>query len=328
MLLSIFATAGLSLVLYLTGFFVVFTPLPVILTAFKKGKTSALISAVLVLVGLWALYRFPEKPWEFLPMMVFYPHLELKAVALLSLIYCAYYLWTAVLVVWASRRTGRYARVEPLFGGMTAASIGLPLAVLWIGAHAFGFHLLDGISESMNFLLKKMVDLQESSGMSSEDVAYLREFAPALVARMIAILPSLWINFSMLALSLNILFLRRWTPAAHPFPEWAEFSLWRLGESWIWLPIGAGAAFFLNHYFVQSDLLGLVLINALIVLGGLYFLQGLAVVSFFFRRRLTSWMRLLAYLVILLFIQFAGVVVIAVGLFDFWFDFRKLKKLT
>jgi uncharacterized protein YybS (DUF2232 family) len=149
-----------------------------------------------------------------------------------------------------------------------------------------------------------------------------------LVAQVIAIMPALWINLTLLIATLNITFLRRWAASERPFSNWLDYSLWRLSERWIWLPIGSGALYFLNLYLIQSDRAQTVLLNILLVLGAVYFFQGLAIVSFFFRKKLSPFVRMMAYLLILLFIQVVGVVIVVLGIFDFWFDFRKLKRVV
>jgi uncharacterized protein YybS (DUF2232 family) len=61
-------------------------------------------------------------------------------------------------------------------------------------------------------------------------------------------------------------------------------------------------------------------------MGTLYFLQGLAIVAFYFERwKMPLFIKGFVYVVLFL-QQFASMVVAALGLFDVWFDFRKLVK--
>jgi hypothetical protein len=69
-------------------------------------------------------------------------------------------------------------------------------------------------------------------------------------------------------------------------------------------------------------------INVLIVVAAVYCFQGLAVASFFFRTKLSPLMRMVGYVVFFLFFQVGMALVILLGLADFWFDFRKLKKVA
>jgi uncharacterized protein YybS (DUF2232 family) len=96
-----------------------------------------------------------------------------------------------------------------------------------------------------------------------------------------------------------------------------EFSLWRLPDHLVWVPIAAGALALAGDgpYRTGAE-------NALLVLGGVYFLQGLAVTAFYFRRfKIPVFVRWLIY--VLLGIQWYGLLaVVLVGLSDVWFDLR------
>jgi uncharacterized protein YybS (DUF2232 family) len=104
--------------------------------------------------------------------------------------------------------------------------------------------------------------------------------------------------------------------------------LWRLKEQWIWLPIVAGSLYFANSYLLGSPPVAVVLLNALIVLGAVYFFQGLSVTSYFFKSKLSPMLRMAGYVLFFLFLHVGMMAVTVVGLLDFWFDFRKLKKIA
>jgi len=68
--------------------------------------------------------------------------------------------------------------------------------------------------------------------------------------------------------------------------------------------------------------------NGLIVFLTIYFFQGIAVVSFFFdKKHFSRIARMLLYGLIVL-QQLLLIVVIGLGFFDTWIDFRKLDKNT
>jgi uncharacterized protein YybS (DUF2232 family) len=96
------------------------------------------------------------------------------------------------------------------------------------------------------------------------------------------------------------------------------FARWHSPELLIWVLIAAGFAVVFSAGAVQS-----VAINVLIVLLPVYFLQGLAVVEHFLRRK--GWsplIRSISYLLLLL-VNPLPVIVTGVGVFDLWADFRK-----
>jgi uncharacterized protein YybS (DUF2232 family) len=69
-------------------------------------------------------------------------------------------------------------------------------------------------------------------------------------------------------------------------------------------------------------------LNVLTVLLPLYFIQGIAIVAFYFRKKAFSFLaRLFAYTIVLV-INPLPLIVTALGIFDLWFDFRKPRVKT
>jgi uncharacterized protein YybS (DUF2232 family) len=95
------------------------------------------------------------------------------------------------------------------------------------------------------------------------------------------------------------------------------FTQWKLPEPLIWVIITAGGLAFLGKgiFNVCGE-------NALLVLSSIYFLQGLAVVAFYFERlKVPAFIRWITY--ILLCIQWYGLILIVIiGVSDVWFDLR------
>ena len=325
MVQSILVTTGLSLVLYLTGFFVVFTPLPFMLCLLRRGVLPTVASFLLALLALLLLYQLPPAPLGFLPLMGFHPHLEFEQVTVLSLIYFFYFGWLGIAAASLSKRSDT---IEKSFLGILLFCLIVPglLAALYAGATSLDF--IEEFQNSLEYFLGQMIAMQEKSGVAGDEVLFLRRYAPVIVSRVVEILPALAVNMTFVVAALNVVFFRRWGASGKPFSGWGDFSLWRLRERWVWFPIGAGSFYFLNLYLVRSDPFRVLLLNVLLILGVVYFFQGLAVVSFFFRRRFSPLLRMMAYLLILLFIQVFGIVIVVAGLFDFWFDFRKLKRVV
>lgn len=125
-----------------------------------------------------------------------------------------------------------------------------------------------------------------------------------------------------LMMSLQVLFLKRlaqghYLIAGRPLTGWKapEFLIWPL------ILAGFGALF-------ASNMLQLVALNLLVLLLPIYFLQGLAVVSFFFcQKGIPVFLRGLGYLLIAI-LNPLPIIVTGIGVFDMWADFRKprLKK--
>jgi uncharacterized protein YybS (DUF2232 family) len=98
--------------------------------------------------------------------------------------------------------------------------------------------------------------------------------------------------------------------------EGGEFESARLPLILSMLFVGCGAA-------VLSPSLRPLAYNVLLILGFLYVLQGVAVVSFYARRLAAPPLLRAAVLVLVLVNPWAPQVLALLGLFDLWFDFRK-----
>lgn len=101
------------------------------------------------------------------------------------------------------------------------------------------------------------------------------------------------------------------------FPK-MDLYRWSMPEVAVWLLIGSGVLLF----FVWGGTASWVLANVLLVLLIGYFLQGLAVVHFWCRcLNVSLFLRIPLYCISIA----LSYVVAAIGLFDLWFDFRKLR---
>jgi len=118
-------------------------------------------------------------------------------------------------------------------------------------------------------------------------------------------------------LLVTLLFLQK---AASRFRSFSDlpFSQWKLPDSLIWILICSGfVAFLLNG--VPAN----IAVNLLVVLLPSYFLQGLAIVTYFFQKKaVPPFFRVFGYMLLTVMNPFP-LVVTGVGIFDLWIDFRK-----
>ena len=91
----------------------------------------------------------------------------------------------------------------------------------------------------------------------------------------------------------------------------------------VWGVIGCGLALFLPNASIK--IIGL---NGLLILMSVYFFQGIAIVSFYFKKKqFPRIIRIFLYTLIAV-QQLVLLAVIGLGFFDMWFNFRKLGKQT
>jgi uncharacterized protein YybS (DUF2232 family) len=171
------------------------------------------------------------------------------------------------------------------------------------------------LRDAISLTLKQ---LGVSSVENSEMESNLLESVPLIVR----IIPGVLISCAIGISWLNMLISRRYCRvAAAEYCVFDSLTLWKTREYLVWFVIAGGLMVIL-----PVGELRLPGINLLIVMGTLYFFQGLAIVAFYFERwKMPFFVKGFIYAVLFL-QQFASMVVAALGLFDVWFDFRKLVK--
>jgi uncharacterized protein YybS (DUF2232 family) len=136
---------------------------------------------------------------------------------------------------------------------------------------------------------------------------------PAIV--LVTILGTVWIN-----LLLGDLLLKKRGDGLSPWPPSSE---WRLPDQLVWAIIATGAGLLL-----PLPLLNKIGLNCMLVIGLLYFFQGMAVLTALFKRwDVPMAFRFVVYALVL--IQAYGIIFLAIaGLVDVWFDLRKSQNKT
>lgn len=114
---------------------------------------------------------------------------------------------------------------------------------------------------------------------------------------------------------LSVLARGRYLVPGKAFPDW------KAPEQLVWLLILAGFLVAFTDGFA-----GTFALNLLVILLPVYFLQGLAIIDCFFRRKAFSPVfRVVGYLLVTL-VNPLPMVVTGLGIFDLWADFRKPKE--
>ncbi|HXH10223.1 MAG TPA: DUF2232 domain-containing protein [Alphaproteobacteria bacterium] len=234
-----------------------------------------------------------------------------------SLIFVAEYGVMAVVMAgairlrWSVEKTLGAATLAPfLVSGLVMLSL-LPTADLDLGA--IRKHFEDNLSQALQPYL------MEGDRATAEEVrAYVQE----AMGHVIRLLPALFVISTAVGAILNYGVVRLlWRRLQGPpwFPD-LSFVQWTAPETCVWVLIASGVASFLPIPLLQS-----VGLNALLLCGLVYLAQGLAILFFYLNKAsVAPIFRWIAYL--LLVIQpllLLGVA--AFGLFDLWFDFRRLR---
>jgi uncharacterized protein YybS (DUF2232 family) len=217
---------------------------------------------------------------------------------------------------------GRVRVIEYLIGGIAAVMLTVTagLSFYFYGSWALMVHdLREGLSQQ----LASAIQMQEKMGVSQEGLGILKEQAPQIVEMMVRLLPALLLlSFGFIVL-INVIFLARRFPERRE--QWLSIRLlreWKGPEPLVWGLIACGFALFVPGL----GWLHVAALNVLLVIGACYFAQGLAVIAYFFHKNnVPRFLRGLTY-VLIIFQQIFTLLVVGLGLFDLWGDFRRLGK--
>lgn len=208
--------------------------------------------------------------------------------------------------------TGRAIASAVLVAGMVIA-----VAVLGYGI-ARDVDIHSQVGAAIKSSIAQSITFYEKSGIKGEELQLVKEGMVRGGEMLAQLYPALLILGETLVAGLNLLLLRRLSARlALNLPE-AHFNRFRNPDYLVWGLIAAGFAL-----LVENGVVTVVALNVLIIAGFLYFMQGMAIVSHFFKAyAVPSLLRYLFY--ILLVVQaYLAIAVALLGLFDLWADFRR-----
>lgn len=225
----------------------------------------------------------------------------------------------AALLFWL---LGRLRAAEKLVTTVAAVMFAAATSVL---LHFYGSWgaLVQGFRANLIDNLTVAIGVHEKMGFPQESLNLFREKIPEIVEQMLQLLPGLLFVSLCLVVLLNILILwKRFPDRRSQWLSVTTFREWKCPEQWVWALIACGFVFFVP----TGEAVKILAVNVLLVAGVCYFIQGLAIVAFFFHKNnVPRFLRSATYILIL-FQQIFTLLVAAIGLFDLWGDFRRLKK--
>jgi uncharacterized protein YybS (DUF2232 family) len=217
---------------------------------------------------------------------------------------------------------GRVRALENFVVAVAAALLTMTagLSLYFYGSWAAMF---GDFRDTLTQQLASAMRVQEKMGMPQDSLQMFKERTPQIVEMMLQLLPALlFLSFAFIVL-INILYLGRRFPERRA--QWfmlQHLREWKGPEPLVWGLICCGFAVFIPGL----DAVRLVALNFLLVIGACYFAQGLAVIAYFFHKnKVPRFLRGMTY-VLIIFQQIFTLLVVGLGLFDLWGDFRRLRK--
>ncbi|MGH7836100.1 MAG: DUF2232 domain-containing protein [Candidatus Binatia bacterium] len=226
----------------------------------------------------------------------------------------------ASMAVFLSLFLGRGWSIERIVAGTALGMAALGGAVLWVFFGSLAALQRD-VETSLRANLNLSLRIYEKFGLTAENRELVEQRLPQILELVIQILPAVVFAGLAVVILFNIVLLYRRLPELKGtlLPE-ADIKEWKAPDALVWFFIAAG--FFL--FVPQEWGVRTVALNALILTGLFYFFQGLAIVAYYFHRMNVPFLlRGLGYGLIV-FEQLCTILVVGLGLFDLWGDFRRL----
>jgi uncharacterized protein YybS (DUF2232 family) len=236
----------------------------------------------------------------------------------LAFVYGLFALMTALLFA----LLGRFRLIELLVTGITAAIFLVSGGLLF-----FYFGSWPAVAESFrgNLLqhLTAAARMYQKMGFPQESLDLLQQRTPEIVEMMLQLLPGLaFVAIGLVVLANVLLLCRRFPDRRAQWLSVANLREWNGPEQMVWGLIVCG------FVLLIPGLEGLRLFgaNILLVIAAFYFAQGLSIIAYFFHKNnVPRFLRAVTY-VLIAFEQIFTLLVVGLGLFDLWGDFRRLKK--
>jgi uncharacterized protein YybS (DUF2232 family) len=228
----------------------------------------------------------------------------------------------ALLVALLFALLGRFRLIERLVTAITAAIFIVSGGILFF---YFGSWLAVVESFRSNLLqqLTAAAHMYQKMGFPQESLDLLQQRTPAIVEMMLQLLPGLaFVGIGVVVLANVLLLCRRFPDKRAQWLSVANLREWNGPEQMVWGLIMCGFVLFIPGL----EGLRLFAANILLVIAAFYFAQGLSIIAYFFHKNnVPRFLRAVTY-VLIAFEQIFTLLVVGLGLFDLWGDFRHLKK--
>jgi uncharacterized protein YybS (DUF2232 family) len=196
------------------------------------------------------------------------------------------------------------------------------LAGLLISSVLSGEGIYTIVSRYVGKNLELTMVLYRNMGMPEESIELISRSLEKIRHVLVSIVPALVSASTLFITWISILLAKPVLQSRSLFyPDFGPLNVWKAPEYLVWGVIGCGISLFLPSTAVKT-----ISLNGLLILMTVYFFQGIAIVSFYFnKKRFPRIIRVSLYTLIAL-QQLVLLVVIGLGFFDLWFNFRRLGK--
>lgn len=273
-------------------------PLPIILTIRRAGWLAGLLLVAAGVGMLFYVEHFSAIKAEVLP-----------------------FLHMAVIGFAISFFTLHHYKLEVIVGGTVSLAVMSQVSVFLLLAWQQGITPLAYLHQTVAEIWKLFSQLVEKEPILQQEIQLTGLNLTEFTARIVQLTPAFLVINSTLVVLLNYLLSQNLGEPLGCEDRKLPLTSWEAPGWLVFVLIGGGFLLLMPNQVVQ-----ITGVNVLLVCGLFYFFQGLAILTFNFRRfQIPRIFRWIVYFFLVL-IKTAMLMVILMGLIDLWLDFRHLHR--
>lgn len=273
-----------------------FTPLPVIIAYLSEDYRRGLIVTLLSTMGIFAIAGF--RP---------------------SMAYIAEFGLIGLVIPECMKR--KYSFIALLTISLMVSVVASSLLLMTISGNAFPL-LFNMPVRHFEYNINELIGLYNRIGISQQQADYIKDYSATIIHFIKKISPAIVLIGSTILIFINYLLARHiLTKKAPDKQSYRPFSEELFSEYFVWVFILSGILVLVKYPPVNR-----IGVNLLFVSIAFYFIHGISIVSFFSKKwKIPTSIKIITLIMVI--IQPLLMFIIAgLGLFDTWFDFRKIKK--
>ncbi len=211
-------------------------------------------------------------------------------------------------------KTVSYTCGTVVIGGSTA---------LFLYSYIYDIGIISIISEYVEKNLEVLVQLYKEVGVPEDTVILISDSIEKIEYVLVRTIPGIYISFILFVSWITLLLAKPVLKAKRLFyPDFGSLNLWKPPENLVWGVIGCGIMLLV----LPNIGIKIFALNCMLILMTVYFFSGIAIVSFYFEKKQVPRMfRFFLYTLIAI-QQMLLLMVIGLGFFDMWLNFRKVDK--
>jgi len=214
----------------------------------------------------------------------------------------------------------QHVSIEKTILNTVLTTMGICLLLFILKSFANDKSFLIIISDYVTKNIELSFKIYSEIGIDQKQIDSLAKSSDIIANIIIKILPSMFTTMLVFISWLNILLIKKILKKDGVIMSWLGIlNHWKAPEYLVWFTILT-----LGSFFVPIENIKILGLNIFIVLMLVYFFQGISIVSFFFEKKeFPFFLKFFIYTLIVI-QQIFAVLIIGIGFFDTWFDFRKL----